>query len=246
MPSGNAHHVLEYGTSTIEYELVYVPRKTLAIDVHPDLRVTVKAPEGSEFALVEQKVRKRAAWIIRQQRDFARYSFELPPRQYVSGETHRYLGRQYRLKVIQSATSKEIVKMYRGRLLVYVRALDDRGRVKPLVEAWYRKQAKRVFAERLAECYPRVERFGIEYPEFTVRRMKSRWGSCTASRRIMLNLKLIQMPKDCIAYVITHELCHLVEPNHSPAFYALLDRVMPDWRDRRLKLNVFVSNDTSP
>lgn len=232
-----AIHALEYGTTSIKYELIFTPRKTLAIHVHPDLRVTVEAPEDSTFALVEQKVRKRAAWILKQQRDFARYSFELPLRQYVSGETHRYLGRQYRLKVVQSATNREIVKMSRGRIFVYVRDLGNRERVKKLLKDWYRKQAKRVFAERLAECYPRVERFGVGYPEFTVRRMKSRWGSCTPSGKITLNLKLIQMPKGCIDYVIVHELCHLIEHNHGPAFYALLDRVMPNWRERRRKLN---------
>lgn len=231
------YHTLQYGTRTIEYELTYTSRATLAIHVHPDRRVTVEAPDGSDLALIEQKIRKRAPWILRQQRDFEHAAGEQPARQYVSGETHRYLGRQYRLKVIQSATRRESARMSRGRLLVYARDPGNTQRVKTLIEAWYRKQAKRVFQERLAVWYPKVARFGIDLPVVMIRQMKSRWGSCTESGKITLNLKLIQMPKECIDYVIVHELCHLKEHNHSPAFYAMLDKIMPDWRDRRRKLN---------
>lgn len=226
--------------TTIEYDLAYTSRKTLAIHVHPDLRVSVEAPEGSGFAQVEQKVRKRAAWIVKQLRDFEQYSFDLPPREYVSGETHRYLGRQYRRKVLQSATSRESARMDRGRILVYAQDITNRERKKALLEAWYRRQARRVFQERSDAWFPKLERHGIEYPEMTVRCMRSRWGSCTATGRITLNLKLIQMPKECVDYIIVHELCHMKEHHHGPAFYALLDRVMPDWRARRHKLNTFV------
>lgn len=236
-PQQPLRHTLQYGTTTIEYELTFVERKTLAIHVHPDLRVVVEAPLGSDLDQVEQKVRKRAAWIVRQQRDLERYSFELPPREYVSGETHRYLGRQYRLKVHQSATSKEIVKLERGRILIYVRDTKDYARKKKLLKGWYRKQAGRVFAARLDEWFLRCQQFGIERPEIAIRQMKSRWGSCTAAGKITLNLKLIQMPKDCIDYVIVHELCHLKEHHHDPKFYALLGRVMPDWERRRDKIN---------
>ena len=97
-------HSIQYGHSTIEYDLTFSPRKTLAIDVHPDLSVAVQAPEGTELADIEAKVRKRAPWILRQQRQFEVYLPKLPPRQYDSGETHRYLGRQYRLKVIANDT----------------------------------------------------------------------------------------------------------------------------------------------
>ncbi|NLF75677.1 MAG: M48 family metallopeptidase [Chloroflexi bacterium] len=233
-------HTLIYGTTRIDYELTYSARKSLAIHVHPDQRVTVEAPEGSDFAQIEQRLRKRAAWIVKQQRQFASTVYDQPPHEYVSGETHRYLGRQYRLKVLQSATNKEGCWMSRGRILVYVRDVSDTARVKALLENWYRKQARRVFQERLDVWFPKLERYGIAYPEVVIRRMKSRWGSCTGAGKITLNLKLIQMPKECIDYIIVHELCHLKEHHHGKAFYALLDRVMPDWRERRHKLNTFV------
>ena len=110
-----ALQTVQYGGSTIEYTVSYAPRRTLAISVHPDLHVTVTAPEGSDRDAIQQKVCKRAPWILRQQRDFARYSPDYPPRQYISGETHRYLGRQYRLKVIESKL--EMVKLSRGEIV---------------------------------------------------------------------------------------------------------------------------------
>jgi predicted metal-dependent hydrolase len=234
-----SHYTLDYGTTVIEYTLTYTDRKTLAIHVHPDGTVTVEAPQGSPVEQIEEKVRKRAKWIVKQQRSFQQV-VTAPPRAYVSGETHRYLGRQYRLKVIQSATRKEIVKLLRGRLQVYTVAPQDSVRVKGLLEDWYRRQARRVYAERMQEWLPRFERYDIDTPEIAIRRMKSRWGSCTATGKITLNLKLIQLPKYLIDYVIVHELCHLVEHHHGPAFYRLLSRIMPDWEYRRDKLNTLL------
>jgi predicted metal-dependent hydrolase len=232
---------VQYGTTTIQYELAYAPRKTLSITVHPkDLRVIVKAPEGSALEDIEAKVLKRASWILKQQRDLERYLPHLPPRQYVSGETHRYLGRQYRLKVIESenGTGKS-VKRDRNYIYVYVEDKADTERVKVLLDEWYRAHARRVFAEQLDTCYPKVEHIGVPYPGIAIRAMSTRWGSCSPKGRITLNIKLIKVPKSYIDYVVFHELCHLEEPNHTPRFYELLNRVLPDWQERRDKLNAF-------
>jgi predicted metal-dependent hydrolase len=127
--------------------------------------------------------------------------------------------------------------MSRGLLTVGVHDPAGKARIAQLIDRWYRRHARRVFEERLKACYPRVESMGIPYPDLAMRTMKSRWGSCSAAGRMTLNLKLIQVPRSMIDYVILHELCHLKEHNHSPAFYALLDRVLPDWRERRERLN---------
>ena len=222
---------IEYGTTAIHYDIIFGQRKTLGIDVSPDQRVTVKAPVGTSREEIESRVKKRAPWILRQQREFESYPPELPPRQYVSGESHRYLGKQYRLKVIED--EDESVKLTRGRFFVHVHDKQDTARVKKLLDNWYRKQARRIFEERLDECYPKVKRFGVPYPELTIRSMEKRWGSCTAEGRLTLNPKLIQVLKPYIDYVILHELCHIKEHHHGPAFYSLLDRILPDWRQKR-------------
>jgi len=232
-------HSLKYGTTTINYQLMYKERDTLAIHVNPDTQVMVEAPLDSDFSLIENKIRKRSAWIIKQQKNFQRYSFELPPRQYVSGESHRYLGRQYQLKVILNEDRKDIVKLDRGRIMIHTCDTKDREKVKKLLDGWYREHARRVYAEQVSIWYPRFERYGIEQPKVVVRKMKSRWGSCTGDGKITLNLKLIQVPKQYIDYVIVHELSHLVEHNHGTAFYSLMNRIMPDWEEHREKLNTF-------
>jgi predicted metal-dependent hydrolase len=229
-------HAVQYGTTTIHYELIYAKRKTLAIDVYPDGHVEVKVPLETPLERVEAAVHKRAAWIVRQQKQYATYAKPNPlPRRYVSGEAYRYLGRQYRLKVVEDAVERVILS--RGYLTVYIKQTENKARIAALIEQWSRTQAERVFEERLEVCLGRVESLGIGRPELSIRAMKTRWGSCTSKGRILINPKLIQMPKDLIDYVVLHELCHLKELNHSTAFYSLLDRVLPDWRERRQKLN---------
>ena len=231
-------HSLEYGNTTIEYTLTYTDRESLAIHVHPDTTVSIEAPLEKDFLEIEKRVHKRAAWIVKKQRQFRRYSVEFPPRKYVSGETHRYLGRQYRLRVIEDDVTAEVVRMDRGTITLFVNSKSF-DHVKKVLEGWFRQRAQTIFTELVDKWYPRFERFNVEQPQVVVRRMKSRWGSCTVKGKITLNFKLIQVPKRLIDYVIVHELCHTVIHAHNAEFYALLSRIMPDWEERREKLNSF-------
>lgn len=229
-------HTLHYGTTTIYYELTFARRKTLGITVQPDCRVQVVAPIGSSLDAIEAKLKPRSAWIVKQQREFERYLPTLPPRQYVSGETHLYLGKQYRLKV--EASPEQGIKLSRGRFFIATPEPANTAAVKAQLDAWYRAKAETVFAQQLTACLQRVAVVGITAtPDLRIRTMQKRWGSCTEAGVITLNLKLIQAPKLLIDYVIIHELCHLKEHNHSPAYYRLLDRTLPQWRERRDALN---------
>jgi predicted metal-dependent hydrolase len=230
---------LEYGRTSIEFQLTYTDRETLAIHVHPDLRVTAEAPLDSDFPEIEKRLHKRAAWILRQQCNFRRYSFDIPPRKYVSGETHRYLGKQYQLKVLQSENEKEYVKMDREHILVGVRDKSDSERIKKLLTGWYRQRAYEIFRERVEIWFPRFQRYSIKHPEVSVRQMRSQWGSCSIKGKMNLNLKLVMVPRQFIDYVIVHELCHLIEHNHGSGFYALMSKIMPDWEEKRESLNRF-------
>ena len=227
-------HTLHFGDTAIEYTLTYAARKTLAIHVHPDRSVTVKAPAGSDFAAVEGFLRKRAPWILRKQAEFAALPPKQPPRRYVSGESFWHLGRHYRLKVIEG--EREWVKLTRGYLEVTTPNKANTAYVQAQVEVWLRRQAQRHFHERVVALLPRFKPLALAEPELAVRAMKSRWGSCTGKGKIMLNLHLMRAPRPCIDYVVVHELCHLVEHNHGKGFYALMDRVMPEWRKRREEL----------
>jgi predicted metal-dependent hydrolase len=227
---------VRYGNVTLAYELRYARRKTLAITVHPDRRVTVAAPLGLPLAEVERFILRRAPWILKKLRQLE-LAPRPAPRQYVSGETHRYLGRQVRLKVVQGAPQGARLD---GELLwVRVRDKEDPESVRRVLEAWYRARAAEVFAERLEACWPRAVPLGVPRPVVTIRLMRSRWGSARRPNKMTLNVKLVQAPLPLIDYVILHELCHFVEPNHSSRYYQVLERVLPDWRARKAALNSF-------
>ncbi|WP_164103722.1 M48 family metallopeptidase [Candidatus Laterigemmans baculatus] len=226
---------VQYGRKRVECQLLYSRRKTLAIDVNPDLSVVVTAPVDADDAAIAQKLHKRAPWIVQQQRFFQNYLPAIPPRRYVSGESHRYLGRQYRLRVHQG--SEDAVKMARGQINVVLADTSQQRRIKTLVVGWLRRRAEVVFREIFEGVAPKAEHHGICAGSFDIRRMKNRWGSCTREGRVLLNPDLIVAPKTCIEYVIVHELCHLKEHNHGPAFYRLLQVMMPDWEGRRERLN---------
>lgn len=227
-------HTLLVGNVAIQYTLTFARRKTLAIHVHPDQSVTVKAPTNSNRAAVEAFMRKRLSWILRKQAEFAAAS-PPPPRRFVSGESFHYLGRCYQLNVNEG--ERDWVKLTRDRLEVTTPHKANTDFVRAQIDAWMRKQAQTLFHERLFAWIPRFLPLKLPEPLLVIRTMKSRWGSCTGKGKITLNLELMRAPEACIDYVVVHELCHLVEHNHGKRFYALLEQVMPDWRTHRQQLN---------
>lgn len=230
---------VSFGQREITYSVNVCDRKTLSIHVYPDGQVIVDAPITASNEAIAEKIKKKAAWIFKQQLQFEAYPPALPQRQYVSGETHRYLGRQYRLLINQGLVDQ--VKLLHGRLIVETVNPDRSEKVKTLLQEWYRLRAKVIFSERYDFCVRQIGKLGIEHQQgFQLRFMTNRWGSCTVQGHIILNPELIAAPKDCIDYVITHELCHLKERNHSQAFYKLLVGVMKDWEMRRKRLNEMV------
>lgn len=229
-------HQIKFGSQTISYDLQLMQRKTLSISVHPDLSVIVKAPEKTKLEDLGKKLYHRAKWILNQQRRFEIYLPDVPPRKYVSGESHRFLGRQYRLKIIKNDT--EQIKLSRQFLEVYTPDTTP-ANARLLVENWYREQSSQIFQEHLSACYTKLAREKIHYPKISIRRMQSSWGSCSAKGLISLNIKLIQVPVEYIDYVIIHELCHLKYLHHEAGFYKLLSRIMPGWEAKKEKLDRF-------
>lgn len=216
---------IQFGSMEIVFDLEYQERKSLGITVYPDKTVGVKAPLDAALEKIQEKVRKRAPWILKQQNFFLSFEPKTPPRQYKSGETHLYLGRQYRLKVYNS--DEEKVKLKRGYLEVYT---SNKSEAKKLVQNWYRKKAKIKFPEIAESWIVRFKKYGVEPSDFIIKWMEKRWGSCTPKGKMILNIELMKAPKRCIEYVVIHELCHLVHHNHSSAFFELQTREMADWR----------------
>jgi len=231
-------YLLTHGALQIPFQVKFGDRRQLTIHVHPELRLEVLAPAGRDIDRVLKRVDARAGWIAKQWRYFEQYQPVSPPRQYVSGETYVYLGRQYRLKVTKHRESSARLI---GRFL-HVRHADkhDRGAIERLVTDWFREHAVRIFEKHLHTCRTGCKSLALrKAPRLTVRQMTRRWGSCTKSGNISLNVELIKTPIQCIDYVIVHELCHLKVHNHSPAFYQLLSQCMPDWQKRKARLDSF-------
>ena len=224
-----------WGSTIIPYKYRFSRSKTLAITVQPDLTVVVTAPQGTDLERIRAKVCKRGAWIQKAWREFERFHPLQPAREYVPGECHRYLGRQYRLRAVHGATPRVILG--RGVIEIVTPNHATPRVLKPLVQDWYQERAKAVLQERFQACYRLASVERVPMPTLSIRRMANRWGSCTPNGRVVLNSELIKAPKDCIDYVIMHELCHLIEHNHSPIFWRLLGRLMPNWEDRRKRLN---------
>ena len=226
---------INYGNQIIEFAVVRRARKTLEIAVEPDASVVVAAPLSATLEAIDQKVRKRAAWVRRKQRYFSQFLPRTVRRRYVPGETHLYLGRQYRLRVRKGEESR--VKLTRGFLLVQSQRPGCSETTRRLLMDWYSIHAERKFEERLALCLARFPDPTEFLPsKLVIREMKKRWGSMSPSGRLQLSARLIQAPTDGIDYVITHELCHIAEPYHGAEFFDLLGRVMPDWEKRKMRL----------
>ena len=234
------HDSIEYGRYVIDYTVARRNRKTLEIAVEPDLTISVAAPMNAGSEAIRAKVRKRAAWILAQRRFFEQFAPRSPEKRYLSGETHLYLGRQYRLKVVKSEFPS--TKLLHGRIIVQTRHPKNRMETKRLLDQWYTDKARAKFIERIETCLQRFPRPALVTPSrLTIRYMRKRWGSMSDGNRLLLNLRLVQAPVDAIDYVITHELCHVLQPSHSPAFFRMMGRIMHDWQKRKVRLEQFLA-----
>lgn len=225
---------INFGSRKIEYYISYSKRKTLGITVNPNMEIEVKAPENSSLELIESKVRKRAAWIIKQQNFFLSFHPKPKDKKYVSGESHFYLGRQYRIEVING---KKNEVSYKGRYIQITS--NNKTSIEKLLNDWYRIKAKEIFQEVANPLIEKFKKYGVEPSGIFVKDMKTRWGSCTPNGKIILNPELIKTPKGCIEYVIIHELCHLVHHGHNKKFFDLQAKECPLWERWKKKLEQY-------
>ena len=222
---------IQYGATIIDYDIEFAQRKTLSICVNPDCTVCLKAPVDATLEQIQQKVHKRASWILKQKRFFESFGISTTKRQYISGESHLYLGRQYMLRVKESNVNA--VHYQNNIIEIECRHKKNAG---ILLQTWYRQRANIKFQEY---AQPIIEQFsvcGVKPQSLSIKKMDKRWGYCTIDGHITLNPRLICAPRCCIEYVITHELCHLIYRSHNKEFYALLTKEMPHWEKWKAKL----------
>ena len=223
--------IIKYGKKEFEIELFQEKRKTFSISVLPTSKIIVKAPENINKQEIINKIQKKAKWISKQKQYFIDNYKSSENKKYISGESFRYLGRQYRLKLIK--TDKNYVYLKNGYLTV------EYSRKKPekLINQWYITRAKTVFKEELDKCFQRFSNYNLIKPAIKIRKLKNRWGSYNKSKNsINMNLETIKASKSCIDYVIFHELCHSIYFSHNRAFYDLLESKCHDWKNIKSKL----------
>ena len=216
----------------IDCEIVRMQRRTVAIQIHPDKRIELKVPPLYNIDEVEPFLVKHHRWIFNRLDAPEKKSRE--PKKFVDGEMHYFLGKQYPLRIIISP--ENTVEFRDDTIIVYAK-YNVSDLIAVLLERWYYQQAHQVFQEISIPLMKQMKKYNVLPKSFTVKKMKTRWGSCSSKGSINLNLDLIKLPEGCIKAVILHELCHLVHMNHSKEFYALMTAEMPDWKvwDKQLK-----------
>lgn len=190
------------------------------------------------MAEIKKVVLKKSRWIIKQQNYFEQFLPKTPEREYVSGETHHYLGKGYLLKIRPGAENS--VKLKGGCFNVTYHGENSQEITKNLLAKWYYQHAEKKFYALADAVFQKFKEFEIEQPNLEIRRMAKRWGSCHKNGKIIINPEIVKAPTKCIEYVIIHEMCHLVQFNHNKKFYNLLSQKMPNWErwKKRLEQNL--------
>lgn len=232
--------VLVYGDQRIPYQVTVAANRStsVAIHVNPDGSVSVDAPAQFPDMAIQKAVQRRARWICSHVVDAHQRYAHVQSKSYVSGEQILYLGRRYMLKVIDAGQSPQKVKLIGNRLEVRSRSQspDD---IKGRVRAWYRVKARDYFARRLDDLSTKLPWIDGT-PDFRLLDMTRQWGSCSPSGQIIINPHLIKAPRDCIDYVLLHELAHLKHHDHGADFWGLIDHHNPDWRKSKHHLDGLV------
>ena len=219
----------------IPVEVVRKAIKNLHIGVYPPSgRVRVAAPLWIDDDDVRLAVISRLGWIHRKRAEFAQQDRQ-SQREFVTGESHYFRGRRYRLDVIEQDGPPAVRLLNNAKMALRVRPGTDRDAKEAVLERWYRRQLR----DQLPElCVKWAQKVGVTVDEVRIKKMKTLWGSCNIeAKRIWLNLELAKKPTSCLELVLVHEMVHLIERRHNERFHKLMDRFMPQWRVHRDELN---------
>ena len=239
---------ITYGKKKIKFEIKRGRRKkTVALQIHPNSTVVVLSPYLLGKDRIKEILLKRAGWIVQKQEKIRKLNAEIPKKEFVSGESFPYIGKEYRLKVIRTNHERErLCKLMGGRFYVEIsnklsgKAASESVR-KKLIE-WYIEQATRKINERLKR-YSKL--IGKKPEKIIITKQGKRWGSCSHSGVLRFNWKIVMTPISMIDYVVVHELCHLIIKNHSEKFWNKIGSIIPDYKKKRhwLKENSFLLSE---
>lgn len=220
----------------VSVELERKKMKTCRLKVYPDQTVRLSVPRRVSKKWAEAFLRERSGWIEAKLEFFQKTAGTAAEREVGDGSSIKLLGEDMTFAV--SECEKDCVYQEEKRIHIYTRDTDNQERVKAIFEKWWRGQAKIILEDRVDQWYPVIEKYGMEKPRVAVRKMRTLWGSCSVHRKVVtFNVSLIQAPVPCVDYVVLHELAHFLYPNHGKGFYDFLSDHMPDWKERKRRLN---------
>ncbi len=230
---------IQFGSSTISYEIIRSNRKTLGLEVSLEEGIKVRAPKRLKQARIAELVRQKAPWILKKQSEFADVKPSPTPKKFVGGEKLPYLGRRYRIKVKNIEGKDVSVKLYQGKFWIEVGVEisedDRREAIRAKLILWYREQALDKLAERVERYQNRI---GQEPNSIKVKEQKKRWGSCSSLGNLNFNWRIIMAPISVIDYIVVHELAHLKHLNHSKDFWQLVEAIVPSYKEKQEWLRV--------
>ena len=221
----------------IVYHLEQKPVKNLNLRIRKDGSVYVSANDSVPVDKVDEFVVSKGAYILSALQRFQELAQYRPQaKQYISGETFCILGRGLRLKVVEGP--KNAIHSDGVYIFLQVKDTTDVKNKERIVVRFLDQQCKDQFGEIMAEIYPLFQKYGVAQPTLRIRDMDTRWGSCLSKKGIItLNKRLLEAPRSCIEYVVMHEFCHFIHPNHSKQFYGFLAMLVPDWKERKVVLD---------
>lgn len=214
--------IVQVSNYKIKYTLIIKQVKNVNLRIEKNGEIIVTCNPYVPIEKVDAFVMDKCKWIVERLNEITRH------KQLLEDETYYlYLGKRYMIEVVESSYSG--VKIEPQKLIVYKRESDD---VKKILENYEREMATRLFRKMMSEVYEKMSMdYSIKLPTLKIRNMKSRWGSCMPSKNVItLNLQLIHYDTRFIEYVIIHEYAHLIQPNHSKAFYRVIEKYMPDYK----------------
>lgn len=220
----------------ITVDVVLKDIKNIHLSVYPPTgRVRISAPSRMDIHTIRIFAISKLDWIKQQQQSFQEQEREAP-REYLDRESHYVWGKRYLLKIVE-VNQAPSVELQHKWMVLRVRPGTDEMKRQALIEGWYREQLKQAVPSLITKWEPLMK---VKVGQVFVRRMKTKWGSCNHSAaNIRLNTELAKKPKECLEYVLVHEMTHLLEPTHNGRFVALMDQFMPHWQVYRDKLNQF-------
>ena len=220
---------VKYNGSTIVFDIEYRDRKTTAIHIRPPGDVMVFSPLYTDEKIIRERVRSKGRWILKKIAEIKHLDPEKYKKKFVQGEKFLFLGKHYDLKIIKNG--RKIPKVFFEDGVLYLEAeVLDHEKSKKAVEKWYRIKAGRIIGDRV-ELYS--QKLG-RYPRSAkAKEQKRRWGSCTSRGDIYFNWRLVMAPPGIVDYIVVHELCHLIQRDHSRNFWDLVGSILPDFKKRK-------------